>query len=174
MKVNKSVFVMMIVAAVVLMGCANPAMPEPEPEPVKVSVSGVEFTNVTDLTVTGIYQWDGTGTYYFDDGIEVVGYSTDCLFVNNKTFVNNKYLSGRVYDNTAASAWSAITTKYWLKNISGTDRKLWLVTNDDASDGNPVGVIWSLIDSSNILGGETWAFPIDYFYAPTDEIGWNE
>lgn len=101
MKVNKSVFVMMIVAAVVMMGCANPMAPvDPEPELVEISA----LTLQRSATCTSVSSPVPNGAVWSDTGVTSNGivWTVESVYLHDtepgfrKIFKahTNKYESG--------------------------------------------------------------------------------
>lgn len=111
MKANKSVFVamMMVLAAVAMMGC-QPVVgpgPDPIPDPVKVYLTdnGESFTRVDEagtLDYADIYQWDGEGTMYTGDDVVIEfddTYGTEwTITVGGNVYLNNANI-GVVFDS---------------------------------------------------------------------------
>ena len=94
MKVYKSVFVgLMVLAAMVLVSCANQVV---NPVPVYLDDTFINVLDTTEMEIR-IYQMDGAGTYYTEDGVaatvQSAGSDLFTVTADGNTYFNTKYLS---------------------------------------------------------------------------------
>ncbi len=104
-------FVSVTFVVMIVMGCTQPTTPEPEPDPVKVYLddNGETFTRVDTagtLTYDDIYQWDGEGTMYTGDDVEVefdATYGTEwTITVGGNVYLNQDKLNTRFYSSDSS------------------------------------------------------------------------
>lgn len=141
--------------AMMVMGCTQLT----DPEPVKVYLTGsdtfisVHATNYIfkTLAITSIYQWDGEGTYYTGDNVEVSLYKNGGT---TETFNWTITVGGDVYINTA---------NVDLNDTDGIDSPLWASTGTILTFifGKSSGVIVTSTDPEMNVEEFTYTCPSD-------------